>query len=63
MTHHSDYIPALGLRVLTPFYDRVLRSFFRESELKEQLVAAAGFAPGHCVLDQAGTTTRTSHGA
>jgi ubiquinone/menaquinone biosynthesis C-methylase UbiE len=51
MTHHSDYIPALGLRVLTPLYDCVLRWFFRESELKEQLVAAAGFAPGQRVLD------------
>jgi ubiquinone/menaquinone biosynthesis C-methylase UbiE len=51
MTHPSEYIPALGLRVLTPLYDPVLRWFFHEVELKQQLIAAAGLAPGQRILD------------
>ena len=51
MAHRTEYIPALGLRALTPFYDLVLRWFFREDELKQQLIAAAGLAPGQHVLD------------
>lgn len=51
MAHRSEYIPALGLRVLTPLYDPVLRWLFREDELKQHLIAAAGLAPGQHVLD------------
>jgi ubiquinone/menaquinone biosynthesis C-methylase UbiE len=51
MAHRSEYIPALGLRAFTPLYDPVLRWFFREDELKQQLIAAAALAPGQHVLD------------
>lgn len=49
--HHTDYIPALGLRALTPFYDPVLRWLFREEYFKQHLIAAAATRPGQRVLD------------
>ena len=51
MSHDPGYIPALGLRALTPLYDPVLRWLFREDHLKQRLIAAASIQPGHHVLD------------
>ena len=46
-----EYIPALGLRVLTPLYDPVLRWLLREEGFKQRLIAGARLAPGDRVLD------------
>lgn len=51
MTRNTDYIPALGLRALTPLFDPALRWFFREEHLKRQLIATASIQPGQRVLD------------
>ena len=51
MRDHTEYIPALGLRALTPIYDSVLRRLFREAYIKQQLIAAAGIQPGQHILD------------
>jgi ubiquinone/menaquinone biosynthesis C-methylase UbiE len=54
----SDYVPALRFRWLTPAYDMVVRSTTRERTFKTALLAQAGIAPGHRVLDLAcGTGT------
>lgn len=45
------YIPALGLRVLTPLYDHVMQWSMREAEFKKQLIAQARLEPGQQVLD------------
>ncbi len=51
MTHRPAYIPALGLRILTPLYDPLLRIFFREDDLKQQFLMEADIVPGQHVLD------------
>jgi ubiquinone/menaquinone biosynthesis C-methylase UbiE len=45
------YIPALGLRALTPLYDPVMRWFFHEDGLKRRLLTSASVQPGQRVLD------------
>jgi ubiquinone/menaquinone biosynthesis C-methylase UbiE len=47
----QTYIPALGLRALTPLYDPVMRRFFHEDRLKRQFLASANLQPGQRVLD------------
>lgn len=67
MAHHTErlserryYIPALGFRWLTPFYDLLQRTFTPELALKGLLVEQLGIRPGHRVLDVgAGTGTLT----
>ena len=55
-----DYIPALGLRALTPLYDPVLRWLLREEQFKQRLIAGARIAPSDRVLDLGcGTGTLT----
>lgn len=51
MDSKQRYIPALGHRALTPFYDGVLRLFLREQVIKRALVAELGLTPGQRVLD------------
>ena len=60
MTTKSKYIPALGLRSLTPLYDPLLRWVMREETFKRRLIAQANLAGGHRVLDLGcGTGTLT----
>ncbi len=47
----EDYIPALGVRVLTPFYDFVQRWIVRDVRYKDRLIAQADIQAGHRVLD------------
>ncbi len=47
----EEYIPALGLRVLTPFYDFVQRWIVRDFRYKRRLIEQAGVRAGHHVLD------------
>ena len=55
-----SYIPALGRRWLTSLYDPVMRWTMREHTFKQALIAQAGIAPGHRVLDLGcGTATLT----
>jgi ubiquinone/menaquinone biosynthesis C-methylase UbiE len=51
MIDHDRYIPALGLRALTPLYDPVLRRIFRDEQFKRALIARANIQPGQWVLD------------
>jgi ubiquinone/menaquinone biosynthesis C-methylase UbiE len=52
------YVPALGLRCLTPAYDAVVRTTTRERRVKRALIEQARLAPGFRVLDLAtGTGT------
>jgi len=54
------YVPALGFRWLTPFYDAVVRLTTRERAFKQALLDQAGLAAGQHVLDLAcGTGTMT----
>jgi SAM-dependent methyltransferase len=54
------YVPALGYRWLTPFYDGVVRFTTREATFKRALLDQAGFSPGQDILDLAcGTGTLT----
>lgn len=54
----ADYVPALGFRRLTPYYDAVVGVTTREQVFKRALIAQADIAPGHQVLDLAcGTGT------
>ena len=50
-SRESAYVPALGFRWLTPFYDRVVRLTTRERTFKGALIQQARIAPGHRVLD------------
>jgi ubiquinone/menaquinone biosynthesis C-methylase UbiE len=50
-TTHSQYIPALGIHWLTPYYDRLVRWMFAETEMKRRLVAQIAPVPGMRVLD------------
>lgn len=52
------YVPALGFRWLTPFYDGVVRVTTRERTFKQALLDQAGLSSGQNVLDLAcGTGT------
>jgi len=47
----KNYIPALNLDWLTPFYDIIIQSIIRESTIKPRLVEQMGIGKGHRVLD------------
>jgi ubiquinone/menaquinone biosynthesis C-methylase UbiE len=51
MGRQDRYIPALGLRALTPLYDPVLRQIFRDEQFKRTFIARANIQPGQRVLD------------
>ena len=52
------FVPALGMRFLTPLYDTVVRWTTRERRFKTALIAQCGIQAGHRVLDLAcGTGT------
>jgi ubiquinone/menaquinone biosynthesis C-methylase UbiE len=52
MTSNKDeYIPALGIRALTPFYDLVQRWLVRDVVYKRQLIEQAKIQAGQRVLD------------
>ncbi len=56
----SSYVPALGVRWLTRFYDPLIQLTLREDAFKRSLVRQAALAPGHEVLDLGcGTATLT----
>lgn len=58
MNPSEPYVPALGVRWLTRFYDLVIRVSLREGHIKSALVEQVGLAPGQHVLDLgAGTGT------
>jgi ubiquinone/menaquinone biosynthesis C-methylase UbiE len=66
MSTSEPYVPALGYRWLTPFYDAVVGLTTRERAFKSALVDQAALKPGERVLDLAcGTATLTlmAHGA
>lgn len=43
----SKYIPALGIRALTPLYDPLMRYVMREATLKRRLVEQAAIQERH----------------
>ena len=47
----TPYVPALGYRLLTPLYDRLLRLTMREEEFKSALIREARVSAGNRVLD------------
>ncbi len=47
----QDYVPALGIHFLTPFYDAVVGATTRERRFKEALIRQARFEPGQRILD------------
>ena len=47
----QDFVPALGWRALTPFYDAVIRTLTRESVWRAELVNQIGPKPRERVLD------------
>lgn len=51
MDARHRYVPALGIRALTRFYDVVLRATMREHAFKTELIRHAHLRPGHRVLD------------
>ena len=54
----SKYVPALGFRWLTPYYDTVVGVTTRERTFKQALIRQANIEPGQHVLDLAcGTGT------
>jgi ubiquinone/menaquinone biosynthesis C-methylase UbiE len=48
---NEDYIPALGIRALTPFYDFIQRWVVRDTRFKSRLIEQAGIQAGQRVLD------------
>jgi len=48
---NEEYIPALGIRALTPFYDLIQRWVVRDTRFKSRLIEQAGIQAGHRVLD------------
>jgi ubiquinone/menaquinone biosynthesis C-methylase UbiE len=48
---NEEYIPALGIRALTPFYDLIQRWVVRDTRFKSLLIEQAGIQAGHRVLD------------
>lgn len=60
MNTSEPYVPALGVRWLTRFYDLVIRVSLREGHIKSALVEQVGLTPGQRALDLgAGTGTLT----
>lgn len=54
----SKYVPALGFRWLTPYYDKAIGVTTRERTFKQALIRQANIEPGQHVLDLAcGTGT------
>ncbi len=47
----DKYIPALGLKWVTPLYDPLIRWVIPEAKLKTRLIDQAHIEPGHRVLD------------
>lgn len=47
----QEFIPALGIRALTPFYDLIQRWLVRDTRFKSRLIEQARIQPGHHVLD------------
>jgi ubiquinone/menaquinone biosynthesis C-methylase UbiE len=47
----EEYIPALGIRALTPFYDLIQRWVVRDTIYKSRLIEQANIQPNHSVLD------------
>ena len=47
MSKNSDYIPALSLRFLTPFYDFIQNWIVRDVRYKILLIEQADIQPGH----------------
>ncbi|MBI3288086.1 MAG: class I SAM-dependent methyltransferase [Elusimicrobia bacterium] len=56
MPADENYVPALGYRWLTPYYDAVVGATTRERRFKTALIEQACFAPGQRVLDLASGT-------
>ncbi|HEX6269378.1 MAG TPA: methyltransferase domain-containing protein [Anaerolineales bacterium] len=48
---NGRYIPALGIRALTPFYDLIQRWIVRDTRFKGRLIEQAGIQAGQRVLD------------
>src|SRR5215216_1659599 len=48
---NDEYIPALGIRALTPFYDLIQRWVVRDTRFKSRLIEQARIQAGHRVLD------------
>ena len=48
---NEDYIPALGLRILTPFYDFIQKWIVRDKRYKSRLIEQARIQPGMRVMD------------
>ena len=60
-TAQADYTPALGLRMLTPFYDAAIAAFTREGTWRKRLVAQIAPQTGMRIVDigcGTGTLTR-----
>ena len=47
----DDFVPALGLRILTPLFDPPVRLFMRERLFKGRLVEQMAIQPGQRILD------------
>jgi len=48
---NEEYIPALGLRILTPFYDFIQKWIVRDKRYKSRLIEQAQIQPGMRVMD------------
>ena len=48
---NEDYIPAVGLRILTPFYDFIQKWIVRDKRYKSRLIEQAQILPGMRVMD------------
>jgi ubiquinone/menaquinone biosynthesis C-methylase UbiE len=48
---NEEYIPALGLRILTPFYDFIQKWIVRDKRYKGRLIEQAQIQPGMRVMD------------
>lgn len=48
---NEEYIPALGISALTPFYDLIQRWIVRDTRFKSRLIEQARIRPGQRILD------------
>jgi len=48
---NEEYIPALGLKILTPFYDFIQKWIVRDVRYKSRLIEQAQIQPGMRVMD------------
>src|SRR5258707_8117427 len=48
---NEEYIPALGVKALTPFYDFIQRWVVRDTRFKDRLIEQAAIQAGHHVVD------------